>query len=74
MTSLTWRQTACILERQWARKLWEIETGIVTNPMASFEDEKKKEPSSGGDGTIDATTEDGIAQLQRMGLPVKRLE
>jgi hypothetical protein len=67
--SLTYRQTACILERQWARKVWEIETDVITNPMTSFGGD-----SAPNSGTIDATTDEGMAQLEQMGLPVTRTQ
>ena len=64
--NLTYRQTACLLERYWERKVWDIETNVITNPMASFEDDKKE-------AMIDATTDASITQLQQALLPIKRV-
>ena len=74
MVSLTYRQIACLWERYWERKVWDIEVGVITNPMTSFKKEGESadgEESFSPSDTIDATTDDGIAQLEGMGLPVK---
>ena len=72
--SLTYRQTAAIYERYWERKVWEIEVGVVTNPMASFDDDKKETGVTPlNNDVIDATTDEGISQLIKAGLPVKRM-
>jgi hypothetical protein len=66
--SLTYRQTACLWERYWERKVWDIEVGVITNPMTSF---KKEGESSAPSDAIDSTTESGVSQLISMGIPVK---
>jgi len=66
---LTYRQIECLWERYWDRKLWDIEVQAAMNPFGgSDEDETNPDGSS---VAIDATTDEGLAQLQSMGLPIK---
>jgi hypothetical protein len=52
--------------------VWDIETSVVTNPMATFKKEgETDEDSPTASDTIDATTDAGVAQLESMGLPIK---
>jgi len=67
---MTYRQIACLWERYWERKVWNIEVGILTNPMASMEGEEGGDSAEPG---IDATTDEGISKLESLGLPIKRI-
>ena len=50
--------------------MWNIEVGILTNPMASMEGEEGGDSAEPG---IDATTDEGISKLESLGLPIKRI-
>lgn len=61
----------------WARKAWEIEVSIKTNPLTGgSSDEEDSAPSAArqqSGNVIDATQDSGLAYLSMRGLPVKPL-
>ena len=51
--------------------MWDIEVSVITNPMASFKKEDENNENHAPLDIIDATTNDGISQLESLRLPVK---
>lgn len=68
--SLTYRQFACLYERLWARKGWEIDLSLAMNPFVSRE-EKPDAPEASDVVHHDASTADGfLAAASALGIPV----
>lgn len=50
----------------WIRKSWEWDRELKMNPMVNFEEEGNKSSSM-----IDATTDEGLAAMSMLGIPIK---
>ena len=72
---LTFRQVACLWERYLHKQQWNLKMQIDLNPFLTRKKKGSQDPSSREtEGTvtgIDATSDDGIAQMIASGLPVK---
>lgn len=73
---LTFRQVACLWERYLNKQQWNIKMQIDLNPFLTRSKKGRGRTSSseGSSGTVtttDATTAEGIAELQAKGIPIK---
>lgn len=72
---LTFRQVACLWERYLHKQRWQLKMQIDLNPFLTRNKKGVRgESTSDNGGTttgIDATSDDGIAQMMAKGLPIK---